>query len=287
MQTVLRALRSILLSITLRCALVSAGAAALLLLTPQAHADQRRLVTNTDGQPVRVALYSGEGAFFRSIEAATHLFKWMGAEPKRITAREIIAGNLAQFDILYMTGGWAVPYIRDLSGPGCIKIRAFLQTGGAYIGTCAGAFFAADQIYWEGKRYDYPLRIFPGHAIGPIVEIAPWPQYKLCRIDLAAPGHPITRGEPTALTSLYYGGPWFDPSPKQPVDVIARYAINNQPAIVAYPYGLGRVFLTGVHTEFEEGDDRDGVLWDNDMKDPESEWPLMLDAVKWILRQDN
>jgi biotin--protein ligase len=251
-----------------------------------ARADQRSLVLKCDDQPVRVAVYSGEGAYFRSIKAATQMFLWMGAEPRRITPREIIEGKLNTFDILYMTGGWAVPYIRDLKNDGTDKIRKFVQQGGSYIGTCAGAFFAADYIFWEGKRYEYPLDLFPGYAKGPIMEIAPWPGFKLGRINLSQTSHPITQGEPDSLVSLYYGAPWFGLPPGFKADVLAYYDINKRPAMVAYEYGRGRVFLTGLHTEFEEGDDRDNVLWDNDMNDPESEWPLMLNAVRWLIRDE-
>jgi len=251
-----------------------------------ARTDQRSLVLKRDGQPVRVAVYSGAGAYFRSIKAATQMFLWMGAEPRRITPQEIIEGKLKTFDILYMTGGWAVPYIRDLKNGGTAKIRKFVHQGGAYLGTCAGAFFAADYIIWEGKRYEYPLDLFPGYAKGPIVEIAPWPRFKLCRINLSQTSHPITKGEPDSLMSLYYGAPWFDLPPGFKADVLAYYDINNRPAMVAYEYGQGRVFLTGLHTEFEEGDDRDNVLWDNDMNDPESEWPLMINAVRWLIRNE-
>jgi glutamine amidotransferase-like uncharacterized protein len=247
------------------------------------HADQQALVLKNDGQPVRVAIYSGDGAYFRSIKAATRMFLWMGAEPLRITPQEIIDGKLKSFDILYMTGGWAVPYIRDLKNGGTANIRKFIQQGGAYIGTCAGAFFAADFIFWDGKRYEYPLDIFPGSARGPIVEIAPWPGLKLCRINLNQTSHAITKGEPDSMMSLYYGAPWFDVPPGFNGDILAYYDINNRPAMLAYEFGLGRVFLTGVHTEFEEGSDRDDVLWDNDMNDPESEWPLMLNTVRWLI----
>lgn len=207
----------------------------------------------------------------------------MGAEPQRITPQEIIDGKLKSFDIFYMTGGWAVPYIRDLKNGGTAKIRKFIRQGGAYIGTCAGAFFAADFIFWEGKRYEYPLDLFPGSARGPIAELAPWPGFKLCRINLSQTPHAITKGEPDSMMSLYYGAPWFDVPPGFNGDILTYYDINNRPAMLAYVFGLGRVFLTGVHTEFEEGSDRDNVLWDNDMSDPESEWPLMLNTVRWLI----
>lgn len=266
--------------VLLICMAVSAG------LTP-AHADNQSRVLKKNGQRVRVAIYSGEGSYFRSIKAATRMFLWMGAEPQRIMPQEIIAGKLKSFDILYMTGGWAVPYIRDLKNGGTAKIREFVQQGGAYIGTCAGAFFAADYIYWEGKRYEYPLDLFPGSARGPIAELAPWPGFKLCRINLSQTPHAITKGEPNSMMSLYYGAPWFDVPPGFKADVLAYYDINKQPAMLAYEFGQGRVFLTGVHTEFEEGSDRDNVLWDNDMNDPESEWPLMLNAVRWLVDHED
>lgn len=250
---------------------------------PPAHADQPSRVLNHNGQPAQVAVYSGDGAYFRSIKAAIRMFLWMGAEPQRITPREIIAGKLKSFDVLYMTGGWAVPYIRDLKNGGTAKIRDFVRQGGAYIGTCAGAYFAADYIYWEGKRYEYPLDLFPGSARGPIAELAPWPGFKLCRINLSRTPHAITRGEPNSMMSLYYGAPWFEVPPGFKADILAYYDINNKPAMLAYEFGQGRVFLTGVHTEFEEGSDRDKVLWDNDMHDPESEWPLMCNAVRWLV----
>jgi len=260
-----------------------AGAVGLL----PAHADQRARVLKSDGQTVRVAVYSGEGAYFRSIKAATRMFLWMGVEPQRIMPQEIIDGKLKSFDILYMTGGWAVPYIRDLKNGGTAKIRNFVKQGGAYIGTCAGAFFAADFIFWEGKRYEYPLDLFPGSARGPILELAPWPGFKLCRINLNQTPHAITKGEPDSMMSLYYGAPWFDVPPGFNGDILAYYDINNRPAMLAYEFELGRVFLTGVHTEFEEGSDRDNVLWDNDMNDPESEWPLMLNTVRWLIGHES
>jgi glutamine amidotransferase-like uncharacterized protein len=255
-------------------------------LSSEAFAAGKISVSKKDNSPVRIAIYSGDGAYFRSIKAATKMFEWMGADAQRITPEEIIAGKLDDFDILYMTGGWAVPYIRDLRNGGNAKIRMFVEQGGGYIGVCAGAFFAADYIYWEGKRYEYTLDLFPGFAKGPIEEIAPWPRFKLCRINLNKTPHPITKGEPDSLESLYYGGPWFEVPPGFKADVLAYYDFNNRPVMLAFGYGQGRVFMTGLHTEFEEGDDRDDVRWDNDMHDPESEWPLMFNVVRWLIHQE-
>lgn len=249
----------------------------------EAIASEKRLFAKENNLPVRIAVYSGEGAFFRSVTASTKMFQWMGAEVQKIYPEEIVEGKLNDLDILYMTGGWAVPYNRDLMGQGFKRIRSFLEGGGGFIGTCAGAFFAADYIFWEGERYEYLLDIFPGYAKGSIHEIAPWPQHRMCRINISGHTHPITARESSSLTSMYYGGPWFYVPPEAEIDVLATYDVNGKPAMVAYPRGKGKIFLTGVHTEFEEGSDRDGVLWDDDLHDPDSEWPLMLEAVRWII----
>ena len=112
----------------------------------KAEAAGKILVSKKDKSPVRIAIYSGEGAYFRSIHAATEIFQWMGATASRITPEGIVDGKRDDFDILYMTG---------------------------------------------------------------------------------------------------------------------------------------------VHTEFEEGDERDNVSWDNDMHDPESERPMMLNVLRRLIHQDD
>ncbi len=250
----------------------------------EALAAETLLLSKMNKERLRIAVYGGEGAFDKSITASIRMFQWMGAESQRITPEQIVQGELRRFDILSMTGGWAVPYKRDLGGKGVEEIRSFLEKGGGYIGICAGAFFAANPIIWEGGTYEYPLAIFPGIADGPIVEIAPWPQYKMCRINLSTRNHPITKGQPSSFSVMYYGGPWFHVPAKSRIDILATYAVNGKPAIVTYSFGKGKVFLIGVHPEFEEGSDRDGVAWDDDLHDEESEWPLMLEAVKWMIQ---
>ena len=57
-------------------------------------------VSKTDNTPVRIAVYSGEGAYFRSIRASLKMFQWMGADARRIMPQDIIAGTLDDFDIV-------------------------------------------------------------------------------------------------------------------------------------------------------------------------------------------
>jgi len=58
--------------------------------------------------------------------------------------------------------------------------------------------------------------------------------------------------------------------------------VTGTPAIVAFQYGQGRVFLIGPHAEFEEDSDRDGAEPIPELEDEGSDWPLLLEAIKWL-----
>ena len=64
---------------------------------------------------------------------------------------------------------------------------------------------------------------------------------------------PLESGASAITVSL--GGPITEVAKKYiPLPLLSagyNYGINNRPAMLAYEYGRGRVFLTGVHTEFE------------------------------------
>jgi hypothetical protein len=138
-------------------------------------------------------------------------------------------------------------------------------------------------MIWEGGALYYPLGLFPGHGDGPL-EAIPWPTYNMTWINMVNRTHPITKSLPERMCILYYGGPTFHPYEGADVTILGRYNVNGQqPAIVATQYGLGRVFLSGPHPEIEEDDPRDGTWGDDYLDDHGSDWPLMYEAVKWLL----
>jgi glutamine amidotransferase-like uncharacterized protein len=81
------------------------------------------------------------------------------------------------------------------------------------------------------------------------------------------------------LRSVYrivlLGGPSFlysrDESRAKSIDVWARFPVIDEPAMIAFQYGRGRVFLSGPHPEVEEG----LVNWGPRYSDPESDWPIL------------
>jgi len=258
-------------------------------------------LTSKAQPPVKIALYSQStppGADWRCVVAEKAMFESMGALVTEVYAADIIGGALTSYDVLVMPGGYAFYYKTALGDVGVGNIRKFVANGGGYIGICAGAWFAVDYDLWYGIVYEYPLDLFPGYGEGPVPELTPgYPEPPrpvdaglYCRdyipvmteINLAN-GNGITGGLSTdSLMVMYWGGPTFHvyEGHEEEVAVIGTYAVHqNEPAMVAFEYGSGKVFLTGVHPEFEEENTLDGLTFDNHLYDPESEWPLMLDVL--------
>lgn len=234
----------------------------------------------------KIAVYSGSGCWAESITAARNMFEWMGCTTEIVSASSINAKGLAGYSALYIPGGDMYLYSHDISASGKTNIRAFVSGGGAYIGICAGAYFASRSVSWRGSALAMePLRIFPGTASGPIDAIAAYPDYGMCRVNVAGHDHPITAGQPDYLWTLYYWGPVLVPDAGAPVTVIGRYDIVSQPAMVAFEYGQGRVFLVGAHPEIEEDSDRDSVAFGDELDDQGSEWDFMKSAVLWCLKK--
>ena len=232
-----------------------------------------------------VALYSDKGADEDCIQATTNMFKWMGYTVALMNAGRINNEGLDNFRILCVPGGNMYQYAQDISPGGKAKIRSFIRNGGGYIGICGGAYFASEKVIWQGRQLSMtPLRIFPGTARGPINEVVPFPDYGMCKVDIVDPTHPITRSEPDSAWILYYWGPMLIPNKDANVAILGKYDRGNQPAMIAFEYGLGRVFIIGTHPEFEEDSDRDGVVFADELDDRGSDWELMKKAVLWCLK---
>ncbi len=246
------------------------------------------------------ATYGG-GAYPLDAIAAARMFEWMGAEVEFVDLDDIIQGRLSSenFDILYFGGGSAYFWKTEDQNDGFTQyIRDYVSNGGNYIGVCAGSYFAADYITWEGSAYEYPLKLFDGWANGSISDISDYPDpWALTTVRIVDSDFPDFNGQ--QFTVMYYWGPYFEKyaDSTQDVDVVAVYDYGGQadekPAMIKFPYGNGKVFLSGVHPEFEENasieEDRDWSYADdfdgdgNPMIDPDTEWPLIEEIVEWML----
>ena len=174
--------------------------------------------------------------------------------------------GLAGFDVLACPGGQDRPDPwRELGLQGKAKIQRFINEGGGYIGICLGAHYASvNSDYWNNRIQlgddELYLGLFPGVAVSGQEEIAPkapWPL--MTGLNISDRTHPITDSLPEKLKIVYYPeSPYLQPFDEANITIIARYEITGNPAMIAFDYGKGRVFLSGPHPEIEVDSDRDG-----------------------------
>jgi len=233
-----------------------------------------------------VGIYADDGAAPGCVSPAEKMFEWMGCTLVLLYAADVNDRLLDKIDVIYFPGGNSGPYSEKITEEGKEKIRGFVRAGGGYIGTCAGGCFGSDTVKWLG--YTHPeghLELFQGIADGPVNEIYQYPETGMCEINYGAPDHPITRGLGPKEWIYYWWGPKFVPYAGTRVDVIGTYAITGEPAMVAFEYGFGRVFLIGPHPEWEEDSDRDGFEPWEEHDDRGSDWPLMRNVTFWCAKR--
>ncbi len=257
----------------------------LFVLSPFHVATTTGRILPTDLSGMNVALYYGDPSSSTSSRTALQfMLSWMNATVDVLHASDIFDGDLADYDMIVIPGGWAGTYNEDLAGAGITEIRSFVRNGGAFFGVCAGAYFGCDKIRWEGTIIEYPMNLYEGYGVGPVEEIAAWPDYAMTEIIINRTSPLIDlSGEPANHTVMYYGGPWFEITDQEDIHSLATYSANNESAMIAFEYEDGRVFLSGPHPEWEEDSQRDNSSWEDVFDDRGSEWDMMLKVSLWLL----
>ena len=249
---------------------------------------------NNDLTGVKVAVYDrGSGVTSdpreHTMAALYWMFRWMNATVEFVNSSAIKEGVLNDFQIIAVPGGYAYDYYLDLGSSGANAIRDFVAEGGAYWGSCAGAFYALQEFEWseygETDTYYYGLDLYPGRGVGPIIGIADWPNIAMTDVQINTTNELIDLSqEPSNQSIMYYGGPYFETEGVEGITTIATYSYNDMSAMIAFEYGdgNGRVFLSGPHPESEEDSFRDGCLFDNYLDDNGSEWELCKKVSLWL-----
>lgn len=232
------------------------------------------------GEQPLVALYHDEGVWLDGLNATKQMLDWMDISWQEVNTQELNERGLEGFEIFWLPGGWALDYERKIRQAGREAILELIAEGGAYVGVCAGAYYAAATVVWEGERFPYLLKLFHGEAVGP--EIYPWPHYGMAELEMNLE-HPINGEQPQKEWMLLYGGGHFVPTEEQEMEIVAKYEQTGQPAIITFSYGQGKVLLLGIHPEIEENNDRDAIGFAKWLDDRGSDWPFMKAALNWLL----
>jgi len=239
--------------------------------------------SNPSGSRVAiVATHTSDGgAWAGLIPAVGRAVEYAGHLPLAIRFDEIQNNYLSSsnFKVVFFPGGYAYGYQLGLDGHES-KIRSFVNNGGGYMGVCAGSFYASSSIVWDGTTYDYPLDLFSGQDIGPLSDIAPWPDYDLAPINI----NDSVIGNLGNQQQFYYGG-GYKTTPSG-TSTVATYQHTGQysgePDAIRFTYGDGHVLLVGTHPEARSGSNVDWLYWDNylngsstSLNNPDNPWTFV------------
>ncbi|QDV16315.1 hypothetical protein Pan153_09420 [Gimesia panareensis] len=199
---------------------------------------------------IRVAIYQGPGAVSSSGHDPVWIQHTLEALPDFQTAligpTDIQAGGLSRFDVLLVGGGLSNRQARGLGAEGRAAIVRFVESGGGYVGICAGMFLASSDS--ETRLHLLPIDVTGSSGIGKV------------KLDFQAKDEIRVQGTHPAKFS---GGPvevrlqqeadesvkilaWFRSEPK---DKKTSRTLTDTPAIVSGSHGQGRVFVFSPHCE--------------------------------------
>ena len=220
---------------------------------------------------MRVALYDGAGAGGRGIPALDKLLRDDPAvRLERVGPAEILAGALAQFDVLICPGGSASGQAKAITRPGREAVRRFVGNGGGYLGICAGAYLAASNYSWSLAILD-----------ADVIDRAHWKRGTgVVPVEQTAEGHRVLGRRPDPFEVRYANGPLFAAAERPDVPdyrVLARFrgeiakngaprgVMVGTPALLAGRWGKGRVLVSSPHPESTQGLSpeliRRAILW--------------------------
>ncbi|HHT9111860.1 MAG: hypothetical protein HZA47_09375 [Planctomycetes bacterium] len=268
---------------------------------------------STSFAKVAFALNGADVAIYNDSRTGTYLYDY-GVWPDGVTAiknmlttagrtyEEISDSDLnystqdfsSLYKVILFPGGYAYWYNKFIAKAGKERIRNFVKNGGGYFGICAGAYFAVDRVEWGGVTYDdetgYDLDLFPGTGVGELRKIADYyaGKWVMYTFNFENENSILSsyKTVPYSEDIIYLGGPYFktDKGSESKVTVLATFADDGQPGIVAFQYGSGKAVLFGPHPEIEEDSDRDGVTLDgeDEMNDNGSDWELVGHILNWL-----
>lgn len=168
-----------------------------------------------------------------------------------------------RFRVIYVNGGKSAAHGRSLTEQGRENLRKYIEAGGSYVGTCAGAYLATEGSFrnnkaWFGNAY---LGLWPGYAHPTRLKKS----YTTMTIERRSP---LLRyfdfGGDKQVDSVRHNGGCYALGSKsgelpEGTEVLARYIFNNtekvkidgEVSVWAYKKNnnTGRVIMCGSHPE--------------------------------------
>lgn len=225
-----------------------------------------------------IGIYTGDGSWTENVIALKNFLTDYDFQWRAFDSEDAVSDLLYRdVEMLIFPGGFAAEYRYNIKNHD--MIRSFVESGGSYVGICAGAYYAADIFEWQGTAYDYPLSLFPGTAAGPLTGKLNWGD--LAELVLESGVEP-NEGFSDQIAVYYFDGPYFkiNEHTEKPFQVLARYSDNNQAAVVAGSFGKGRYLLLGPHPELGRYDPERPPS-DYTAEDG-AQWPWLYSLLLWL-----
>ncbi|MDG2422448.1 MAG: BPL-N domain-containing protein, partial [Phycisphaerales bacterium] len=210
-----------------------------------------------DEPRILIALYDGKGS---SSSSQSRRFERILTEHRieRVGAVDIREGCLDQFMAVIFPGGSASSQGKTIGPTGRAAVREFVDDGGAYVGVCAGAYLAL-------HNYDWGVDLVGLDSF----DREHWRRGSgMVQIELTPQGQSLLGRTEDELEIKFAQGPLMRPSETAShpeLEVLAWYRTGigkngadpetmvDTPAIVAAPFGSGRVILFSPHPEQTTG----------------------------------
>ncbi|GAO16648.1 uncharacterized protein UV8b_00789 [Ustilaginoidea virens] len=221
---------------------------------------------------LNVLVYTGTGTTSESVRQCMYsLRRLLSPNYAVIPASESVILNEPwppTCALLVMPGGADLGYCRALNGPGNRRISDFVRHGGAYLGFCAGAYYASSNCEFEvgnkplevvGRR---ELGFFPGTCRGGAFKGFEYRSENGARAAVLRVAKDVFKDNvPETLTSYYNGGGVFVHAAQvtsRKVEILATYdeqidvdgGDGKAAAAVLCHFGNGKALLCGPHPEF-------------------------------------
>lgn len=233
--------------------------------------------TEFDPESIKIALYNGVGVWDLNVIAFENYFNSRNYTFDKINQNDLLDSDiLGKYDLVWFPGGYSAEYKFRISSVGQKNLIDYVDNGGYFAGSCAGAYFASEIMTWYGEDSSYPLKIFSGKAVGPLAGLVPWGGISVSTINKDIYGNDLT----AKLPINYFDGPYFVPDENANVDILARYDVNNEAAVIAGSFGNGKFLLFGPHPELGTYNrSTDNLIIDGG---DGSQWEFLDLTLKWV-----
>jgi len=200
-------------------------------------------------EAVKVLVYNGEGSMSESVNGILDCLNTTNSQNltpyyyyEYATTTVVTASNLSTYDVLIVPGGDASSYVKGSSFDSA-AVKQFVSGGKGYIGICAGAYAASNQV--DGY--------YSGWGLASTVNTKNVIYEGLVPITLTSSGSVLGNGSSNFNLHHQNGPAMYSTASDTPM---ATYADNQTgyqgyAAIFGVNYGSGRVLLSGSHPEVD------------------------------------